>query len=194
MPQPVPADTNTGTAVVADPSAIPVAPAEISAEGLLRVPALTPVRLQLREPISSNTNRPGDRFKLVVAEDVVVDEAVVIPAGAAAEGEVIHAAKSGAGGKAGELILAARFVTVGTRQVRLRSFIAGAGKDRTTEALATSIVAGPFALFLRGGVINIPVDTAATAKTLDTVFLPPIQPRPAPAVTPTTPTSISTGE
>ena len=75
---------------------------------LVTVPALTPVTVRLEELISSNKNKPGDRFRITVAEDVRVGEQLVIPAGSPGEGEVIHAAKSGAGGKAGELILVAR--------------------------------------------------------------------------------------
>jgi len=130
------------------------------------VPALTPVVIRLDEIISSNKHKPGDRFMITVAEDVRVGDVVVIPAGSTGEGEVIHAAKSGAGGKAGELILAARFVRVGETEVRLRSFALGAaGRDRTGDALATSLVAGPFAMFVRGGVITVPHGTLGTAKT-----------------------------
>src|SRR5689334_2569281 len=65
---------------------------------LVTVPALTPVVVRLEETVSSNESRPGDRFRITVAEDVHVGGAVVIPAGSAGEGEVIHAARSGAGG------------------------------------------------------------------------------------------------
>ena len=58
---------------------------------------------------------------------VAVDGEVVIPAGAACVGEVVHAAKAGFGGKAGELILASRFVRLGDREIKLRSFSAGNG-------------------------------------------------------------------
>jgi hypothetical protein len=57
------------------------------------------VAIRIDEPVSSNRNKPGDRFRISVAEDVRIDEVLVIPHGAV--GEVIHAAKSGAGGKAG---------------------------------------------------------------------------------------------
>jgi len=137
------------------------------------VPSLTPVFLKLGADISSNVNKPGDRFPISVAEDVRVGDSVVIPAGSAGEGEVVHAAKSGAGGKAGELILAARFVRVGDVEVRLRSFALGAaGKDHTAGALATSFIAGPFAMFVHGGVLIIPHDTLAAAKTAVELQLP----------------------
>src|SRR3954470_11247753 len=92
---------------------------------LVTIPALTSVVIRLEEPISSNRNKPGDRFRITVAEDVRIGDSLVIPAGSTGEGEVIHAARSGAGGKAGELILAARFVRVGDLEVRLRSFALG---------------------------------------------------------------------
>ena len=117
----------------------------------MTVPALTPVIVRIEDEISSKTNKSGDRFKITVAEDVRVGDAVVIPAGSIGEGEVIHAAKSGAGGKAGELIVVARFVRVGDNEIRLRSFALGvAGKDKTVDSLAASIVVGPFAMFSVG--------------------------------------------
>jgi hypothetical protein len=130
------------------------------------VPALTVVPIRIEEEISSSRHKPGDRFRIVVAENVKVGDAVVIPAGSAGEGEVIHAARPGAGGKAGELILAARYVRVGDIEVRLRSFALGvAGKDRSEGALATSFVAGPFAMFVKGGAVVVPPETVGMAKT-----------------------------
>src|SRR5512143_1325328 len=94
------------------------------------LPALTAVSLVIDAEVSSGTNKPGERFPFHVAEDVKQDDVVLIPAGSVGEGEVVHAAKSKGGGRAGELILAARFVTVDGKQVRLRSFSAGSGNDR----------------------------------------------------------------
>ena len=139
------------------------------------VPALTPVVVRLEEVITSNKNKPGDRFAISVAEDVRIGDVLVIPAGSAGQGEVIHAARSGAGGKAGELILAARYVHVGETEVRLRSFALGAvGKDHTNDALATSFVAGPFAMFVRGGVVTVPPGTLGMAKTALEFRLPAV--------------------
>jgi hypothetical protein len=166
------------------------------------VPALTVVTLTLADALSSETSKAGDRFKLVVAADVKVGDAVVIPQGTMGEGEVVHAARSRGGGKAGELILAARFLQVGETAVRLRSLgaVRQAGKDYAVEALATSFVAGPFALFLRGGLIEIPAGTPALAKTLLEYRLPVVAATPAaePAdpvpETPSNPTDESTPE
>jgi hypothetical protein len=139
------------------------------------VPALTPVAIRLEEAVSSNGNKPGDHFRITVAEDVRIGDALVIPAGSVGEGEVIHAAKPGAGGMAGELILAARYVRVGDIDVRLRSFAFGVvGRDQSVNSLAASMIIGPFAMFVKGGVITVPPATLGIAKTALDFELPAI--------------------
>jgi hypothetical protein len=156
---------------------------------LITVPALTPVIVRIGEEVSSKIHKPGDQFPITVAEDVRIAEAVVIPAGSVGVGEVIHAAKPGAGGKAGELILAARFLQVADNQVRLRSFALGvAGKDNSETALATSFVIGPFAMFVRGGAVVVPRDTLGIAKTALEFKLPAV------TTTPAMPTVVKGGE
>ncbi len=174
------------TLAAASLAQVPSEVASESASALLTVPALTPVMIRIDEEISSRTNKMGDRFRIMVAEDVRVGDAVVIPAGSAGEGEVIHAAKPGAGGKAGELIVGARFVHVGENQVRLRSLALGvAGKDKSVDALAVSFIAGPFAMFQKGGVVVIPRDTLGMAKTALEFKLPAVvAPAPVPALSP----------
>jgi hypothetical protein len=148
----------------------------------MTVPALTPVYIRIDAELTSKTSRNGDRFPIHVDEDVRVGDVVVIPAGSAGEGEVIHAAKSGAGGKPGELLIAARFVRVGDREVRLRSFSLGAkGRDRANAALGTGVVLGPLALFVVGGVMTIPNGTVGGAKTATEIQLPAVAPTSAAA-------------
>src|SRR4051812_46858555 len=62
---------------------IPAAAMPQDSVALVTVPALTPVTVRLEELISSNKNKPGDRFRITVAEDVRVGEQLVIPAGSA---------------------------------------------------------------------------------------------------------------
>jgi hypothetical protein len=134
--------------------------------------ALTPVALVMDAEVSSATSRPGDRFPLHVTDDVKQDDIVLIPTGSVGEGEVIHAAKAKRGGKAGELILAARFVIAGGTSVRLRSFTPGNGKDRSNAAYAVAVAVTPWAMFVRGGEIVIPAGTAVSAKTAMDTLLP----------------------
>jgi hypothetical protein len=176
-----------------EPASIIATPASADAHiesapvaGRMMLPAMTPVYIKIGQEVSSKKNKAGERYPIVLAEDVRVDGQVVIPAGAAGEGEVVHAARSSMGGKPGELILAARFLKVGDVDVPLRSFVMGrAGKDRSNEALAAAIVAGPLGLFVVGGVVIVPRDAVATAKTAVEVELP-VQPA-APAAPPAAP-------
>jgi hypothetical protein len=155
----------------------PAAEAPATPGTLVTLPALTPLYLRIEEELSSKKNKNGDRFPIAIDEDVRVGATVVIPAGAVGEGEVIHAARSGVGGKAGELLVTARFVRVGDREVRLRSFSLGSkGRDRSDDSLALSIVAGPLAMFVVGGAMIIPRGTVAGAKTAEQIELPAVQP------------------
>lgn len=138
----------------------------------LRLPANTVVELETLDEVSSKTSKPKDFFRLRVAEDVRVDGRVLIPAGTEAIGQVVHAAKSGAGGKAGELILAARAIKLPQGDVKLRSGFGAAGQQRTGAALATSIAVGVFGLFVHGKDLLLPAGTPVSARVAEDTDLP----------------------
>lgn len=139
----------------------------------MKVPAMTPVYVKIDEEVSSKRNKIGERFRISVAEDVALEGRVVIPAGAAGEGEVIHAARSSVGGKPGELLLAARFVKVGDVDVPLRSMVLGrAGQDRLGGAIVAMVVYAPLAFVVVGGAVVVPEGTLASAKTSVEIELP----------------------
>lgn len=163
-----PATIQPGTA----PTPTPVASTVTTPPGSVTLRANSLVPLRVLEPISSETTAIGTHFQLEVTDDIDVDDTVVIPAGSIAVAEVIHAAKSGMLGKAGELSVSARFVTVGERSIRLRAALGSAGANRTMLAW--------FIPFTRGGKMEIPVGTQLVAKVaVDEVFQTP-----APAPTP----------
>ena len=134
------------------------------------LPAETEIHLRLLEPVASNTHKHGDRFKLEVAEAVAVDGDVVIAAGTACVGEVVHGQKAGFGGRAGELILASRFVRVGELEVKLRSFSASNGTDRVNLAMGLSFVL--VGLFVEGKNIMLPEGTDVFARIAADTELP----------------------
>ena len=137
-----------------------MAPASAPATFLLK--ADTEVHLRLLAPVASNTHKRGERFAMEVAQPVMVDGAIVIPAGAQGEGEVVHAAKGGFGGRAGELILVSRLLRIGDQTVKLRSFSAGNGDDRVNLAMGLSVVL--VGLFVNGKDIALPAGTNVFAK------------------------------
>lgn len=135
-----------------------------NAARLYTLAAGTEVHLRLLEPVASNTHKRGDRFKLEVAEPIVVDGSVLVPAGSPASGEVVHAAKPGMAGKAAEMILATRSLSVGEHEVRLRSFTAGNGENRLGLATGLAVTLGIPALFVVGKNLVLPAGTDVYAK------------------------------
>lgn len=145
------------------------------------IPALTPVTIEVVEAVTSRTSRSGDRFAIRLAEPLVVDGSVLAPAGTLGVGEVVHAAKARGMGKAGELILAARYLELPRQRIPLRSFQYGKrqGRDSSGATSIASSVAGavlPAAsvvgLLVSGGEIEIPAGTRADAKIAADTHIP----------------------
>lgn len=61
----------------------------------LRIPAGTPIRVQLDQSLDSGSNHSGDVFEAHVVEPVVVDNRVVIPENAPVRGRITDARPSG---------------------------------------------------------------------------------------------------
>ena len=83
---------------------------------------------------------------------------------------MIHAAGTGFGGRAGELIVAARFLTVGSQQLPLQGFRLGkAGTDNSKTAIILAAGAGAIgavaSLFVTGTSAEIEAGQVGVAKT-----------------------------
>lgn len=141
----------------------------------IAIPALTPVSLVLKQNVGSKISTSGETFSFTLAEPQVIDGREVVPAGTPGMGEVIHAKRGGGSGSAGELVLAARYLQVGDRRLRLRSLqVAEAGKDKigTVNALAPVPVKGMFGFLVKGKEIDLPEGTLLHAKTAEDFILP----------------------
>jgi hypothetical protein len=115
------------------------ASAAVSPAHILRANRLIPLRFE--ETLVSGVNAPGSLFRMQVTDDITVDDQVVIPAGTVAFGEVIDSQKAGMLGKAGVLVLSARYIHLEQRDIRLHSALGAAGASNT---------AALFVPFLRG--------------------------------------------
>lgn len=151
------------------------------ASTIITIPALTPVRLEIQSAISSKTAKMGEMFAIRLASPIIVDGQVIVPEGVTGQGEIVHAAKARAAGKAGELILAARYLDWNGTRIALRTFRYGpeVGESRVGEAIAVgAVVAAPIALFVAGGEKIVPAGTLATAKVAQAVSLSSVKPAP----------------
>jgi len=151
-----------------------VPPVEVAppAPGYVRVPANTPVVFDILDPISSKTAKIDAMFTIRTTVPVVIDGKTVIPAGALGQGQIVHAAKARAMGKAGELILAARYVDCGDVHVTLRGFhLDRAGKDRADQAFVASMAFTPAGFFVVGGESTVMAGSHANARLMSAVDL-----------------------
>ena len=133
------------------------------------------VTVEILADLGSKTSQTGQTFPLRLAKPILVGGAELIPAGTAGEGEVIWAKKSGGSGSSGELVLAARWLTVNGRRLRLRSMHlspVGDDKFKTVQTINVATAATVPALSLVGFFISgkqamVARGTLADAKTAE---------------------------
>jgi hypothetical protein len=107
------------------------------------VPSGALVRIRINQTLDSAKAKPGDHFDGVVINDVVADGAVAIPRGAAVQGAVIDAKKSGAISGRGEISLQLTQVTLGGKSYPIVSDLwAHNGADKTIQSVNNTAVGG----------------------------------------------------
>jgi glucose/arabinose dehydrogenase len=178
--------------------ALPMAalPASADSATCCHVVAETPVIVEVTAPLNSSRQHRGDYFALRLAEPITLDGGVVIPAGTPGVGQVVDAAAARPGGAPGKLVLAARHLDYAGQQLQLHAMkFGGTGANKSALSMGVSFAAGPFAMFIHGGEIEIPVGTRADAKLAPNVASPPAQsalsPSPSPSPSPSQPTAPS---
>ena len=129
-----------------------------------KLPEGTDVRLRMAEKLSSATATEGQRFDLVLDEDVQVGGIVVVPRGAKAVGTVVSTHKRGHMGKAGDLNIQINYLVVGEQRVPLRASNGREGDGRVGSTVVLSVVFGPLGLLKRGKDVEINPGTVLTAQ------------------------------
>ena len=133
-------------------------PAQVSAT--IALPAGAAIPLRFLSTVSSGTHARGQQFDLEVTDNINVGATVVIPAGSIATGEVIHADRARGLGKAGELIISARYVMVGERRIKLRSQLSMTGQNKSMQAMY-------LVPWIRGKNLEVPAETEVIARTVN---------------------------
>lgn len=174
---PDPVTVETGDSQGADSEGVGTA---TIAPSLSFIPFGTAVMIQLDAPVSSRTAVRGDMFPISLAEPVSVNGVEIIPVGVSGEGQVVHAQGRGLGGRAGELIVAARYIMWGNRRIPLRSMrISLAGRNNTAEALAVSSVIPLAGFLVTGTSVDLPLGQIAIARFAEDVPVQPPVPLPS---------------
>lgn len=144
------------------PSSAPPAP-------LTEVPAGTLVHIRVDDNINSKTHKTGDWYAITLLQPIMLGDRELIPAGTTGRGQVVHSAKSSWGGKAGELILGARYLDYEGQQIPLRGMkLGGVGGNNEGLAFGASVAGGlvamPLIFALNGKNADIPAGMYVTAK------------------------------
>lgn len=164
---------------------IPAAPPMIAAQNSpaetiaiapqsVKLPALTTVRIKVDRDLVSKTAVIGEEFDIFLAQPIDLGNGYAVPAGTRGRGWVIHASKARLGGKAGELLLGARYLRLGDFQIPLRSLKIGPpqGKDNTGLSMGLMVAVGVAGALVSGGQARVSSGMDATAKTAADVDLP----------------------
>lgn len=150
------------------PAPMVVAPVT-AAEPQLVLPANTEVLLRMNDTITTKgkTYNEGDTFGLTVAQDVFLQDLVIIPRGARATGRITWLTSKGAFGKSGKMDVGLEYVEVGGRRIPLSGTYRQEGEGNTVATVGGVIAAGIFAGFITGKSAVIPQGRELMARTKD---------------------------
>lgn len=126
----------------------------------LRIGTEVPLRTVEELTTKEKALKVGQRFRMEVAESVLVNGAVVIPVGSPAMGEITDVRNKGMWGKSGKLNARILYVTVNGRQIRLSGAFDDKGVAGGTGAVAVSaIVFVPAGFFMTGTSARVAINT-----------------------------------
>ena len=123
----------------------------------------TEIRLRTLAELSSKESRPGERFDLEVAEDVILSGQTVIPAGSRAVGEITEVKKKGMWGKSGKVDTRLLYVRVGDQQIRITGQLGDKGKTGTAGVVGAIALVPVAGFFVTGTSAKIPTGSAVKA-------------------------------
>lgn len=193
---PAPAATVAPAAPAALAPAAPAAPvaAIVSPPTQNVLHAGVEVPLRLDEGLDSNDKglREGQQFHLSVANNVMLGNMVVIPAGSPAIAEITDLRRKGMWGKSGHIVARVLNVRVGDRLVRLTGNFDEHGTTGTAGVVAAIAFVPIAGFFMTGTSAKIPAGAGVKAF-LDEDLTIAAPPPPAPVVAPAPAAALASG-
>jgi hypothetical protein len=154
--------------ILADPASATAAMVKPAADVVL--PAGSGVLISIDQKVSSKKNKSGDVIKASVANDVRIDDVVVIAKGAAVTGRVAEADSASLGGSGGSLTMEFSSVnTVDGRAVPLK--YTSQKEGARTKALSLKGFMTGYGLLSTGDNVEIEAGTTVEAKTTEAVTI-----------------------
>lgn len=137
----------TPATVVAPVAPVVVAPAAPVAYILRQG---TQVRFTVVTPVNSKEHKVGKRVELQLADDIVINNKIVLPKGTAAFGELTLAKKSGSFGKSGKMAGRLLYMKNGDQNIPITGTFDDRGKSGTGATVGVAVLAGVFSAFVKG--------------------------------------------
>ena len=134
----------------------------------------TVVPVVLNENLTSNVSQVGDMVNLSIAEDVIVDNKIVLKKGSSVTGRVTEASAAKWAGQKGRLDFTIDYAkSQFGKNINLQANNEAAGKSRMGGVIAAAAVINPLLVLIKGKEITVPkgkIFTTYVAKeyTLDT--------------------------
>ena len=140
----------------------------------------------MEEGLDSNDKslREGNQFRMSVANDVMLGNVVVIPAGSLATGEITDVRRKGMWGKSGRINARVLNVRVGDRLIRLTGTFDDKGVTGTAGVVGAIVFVPIAGFFLTGTSAKIPAGSGVKAFLDEDLTIAVPQAAPVQAVVP----------
>lgn len=186
----------SGAAGAQTPAVTPPIAAPFTSSAILRVGTEVPLKLSEELTTKGKALKVGQRVKMETAENVLVQNVVVIPVGSPAVGEIIDVRNQGMWGKSGHFGARVLYLTANGRQIRLSGAFDEKGTAGGIGAVGAAAIFLPAGFFIKGTNAKLPIGTPVKGFVDEDVQLSMTAAAPAPmvvgaapatAATPTTP-------
>jgi hypothetical protein len=142
---------------------LPQAATPSNGVAILLLKEATPVRLKLLHSLNSKTVVKDDPLNFNLAQDLLVDDKVVVKAGSVAIGFVRQAKPARTLGRGAQLALEMQYLKVGQARVPLRGTEARVGDNKKGETVTMVVLFGISGLVKHGSEIEVREGTVFTA-------------------------------
>jgi hypothetical protein len=158
-------------ALVGAAAGMPAAAAAVHAaeDGLLVLEPGTAIELMVLREVDSDRAKPGDPVRLRVNSPVTIDGTVVIPVGAAAQGEVTATRSSGGMLRRGNISVDITSITLGDHAIPLGTMLDQEARGGKSDDFLKLAMAPMWILFARGNSARLKAGELVSAQVVEKV-------------------------
>ena len=148
---------------------------QVASDNILRAGAPVPVALSEHLTTKGKKLKVGQRVQLEVAQDVLLNGRVVIPARSPVEGVLTEVRNKGMWGKSGGIHLAVKSVSVNGTNIRLKGDMDSRGETGTAGVVGALVVLPVAGFFVTGTSAEMPLNMPGRAFLDQDIALPPLR-------------------